>query len=81
MKVYEPKANTSSETIRRYGRFADRGADPDVAARAWTEAGFARALAATRTRAGAGEFHTIAQTVPTGAHTPRQGAARCLSSR
>jgi hypothetical protein len=108
VKVYEPKANTSSETIRRYGRFADRGAAPEVAAQAWTDAGFADAMtarwldarcfdaeaaralaelgvapeqAATRTRDGAGEIDTIAHKVANGDLTPRQGAARCLSSR
>jgi hypothetical protein len=30
----------SVETIRRFGELADRGADPAVAARAWSQAGF-----------------------------------------
>jgi hypothetical protein len=40
MKVYEPAARTSVETIRQYGELATRGGDPGVAARAWTDAGF-----------------------------------------
>lgn len=40
MKVYEPAAKTSVETIKRYGELADRGGDPGAAAKAWTEAGF-----------------------------------------
>jgi hypothetical protein len=33
-------ARTSVDTITRYGDLADRGEDPAVAAKAWTEAGF-----------------------------------------
>jgi hypothetical protein len=40
MRVYEPPATTSAETIRRYGELADRGGPAEAAARAWTEAGF-----------------------------------------
>lgn len=40
MRVYEPPARTSAETIRRYGELADRGGTVEVAAQAWTEAGF-----------------------------------------
>jgi len=40
MKVYEPKPNTGAETIREYGELADRGGDAEVAAQAWTDAGF-----------------------------------------
>ena len=40
MKIYEPPVETSVETIKRYGELADRGGDPEVAAKAWTEAGF-----------------------------------------
>ncbi|MDQ6821695.1 MAG: hypothetical protein M3076_15400 [Actinomycetota bacterium] len=40
MKVYKPAANTSIETIKRYGQFADRGSHAAVAAQAWTDAGF-----------------------------------------
>lgn len=40
MRVYYPKARTSVETIRRFGEFADRGGDPDVAAKAWADARF-----------------------------------------
>ncbi len=40
MEVYEPPARTNAETIRRHGELADRGGDAEVAARAWTEAGF-----------------------------------------
>lgn len=108
MEIYEPVARTSVETIRRYGQLADRGGAAEVAAQAWTEAGFgdemtaswlearcfdasaARALAdlgvtpkqaAVRTRDGGGYTDTIACKVAGGDLTPRQGAARCLSSR
>lgn len=40
MKVYEPAARTSVETIKRYGQFAVRGGTAEAAARAWTDAGF-----------------------------------------
>ncbi len=33
-------ARTSVDTIARYGDLADRGEDPAVAAKAWTDAGF-----------------------------------------
>ncbi|MGI8749717.1 MAG: hypothetical protein ACR2J6_04075 [Thermoleophilaceae bacterium] len=109
MKVYEPPARTSAETIKRYGQLADRGEAPEVAAQAWTDAGFddemtarwlegrcfdaqaARALAelgvtpeqaGARTRDGGdGSIGTIAGKVANGDLTPRQGAARTLSSR
>jgi hypothetical protein len=38
--VYEPAPKTNIETIARYGHFADRGAGAEVAAQAWTDAGF-----------------------------------------
>jgi hypothetical protein len=109
MRVYEPPARTSRETIERYGQLADRGEVPEVAAQAWTDAGFddavtarwlcarcfdaraARALAelgvtpeqaAVRTRdGGEGQIGTIGWKVANGDLTPRQGAARSLSSR
>lgn len=109
MRVYEPTPITGAATIRRYGELADRGGDPEVAARAWTDAGFddegtsrwlaarcfdpqaARQLAdagvipeqaAKRTRDGGGDYiDTIAFKVASGDLTPRQGAARTLSSR
>jgi hypothetical protein len=109
MRVYEPPAKTSVETINRYGELACWGATAEDAARAWTEAGFddritarwlearcfdpdaAGALAAlgvspeqasVRTRDGGGKYiDTIAYKVANGDLTPRQGAARCLSSR
>jgi len=40
MEIYEPPVETSVETIKRYGELADRGGDPGVAAKAWSEAGF-----------------------------------------
>lgn len=40
MKIYEQPAKTSAETIMRYGELAARGGEPDVAAKAWTDAGF-----------------------------------------
>jgi hypothetical protein len=109
MRVYEPAAKTSIETIKRYGHLADRGGVAEVVAQAWTDAGFedemtarwldarcfdpraARALtelgvtpeqAAARTRDGGGGYiDTIGCKVANGDLTPRQGAARSLSSR
>ncbi len=108
MKEYWPAAETSVETIKRYGELADRGGEPDAAAQAWTGAGFddettarwldarcfdaaaARALAdmgvspsqaATRTRDGGDYLDTIAYKVANGDLSPRQGAARSMSSR
>lgn len=34
------RSRTSVDTIARYGELADRGEDPAVAAKAWTDAGF-----------------------------------------
>ena len=34
------QSRTSVDTIGRYGELADRGEDPAVAAKAWTDAGF-----------------------------------------
>ena len=34
------RSQTSVDTIARYGEFADRGRNPAVAARAWSDAGF-----------------------------------------
>ena len=39
-------SRTSVDTITRYGDLADRGEDPAVAAKAWTDAGFDDAMAA-----------------------------------
>ena len=39
-------ARTSVDTITRYGDLADRGEDPAVAAKAWTDAGFDDEMAA-----------------------------------
>ena len=33
-------ARTSADTIRRYGDLAERGEEPEAAAKAWTAAGF-----------------------------------------
>ncbi|MDQ6606120.1 MAG: hypothetical protein M3Z06_06180 [Actinomycetota bacterium] len=46
MKIYEPARRTGSETIRRYGELAERGASAETAAEQWTEAGFDDALTA-----------------------------------
>jgi len=40
VEIYEPAARTSVETIKRYGEFADRGETPELAAQAWSDAGF-----------------------------------------
>jgi hypothetical protein len=34
------RSRTKVDTINRYGELADRGEDPAVAAKAWTDAGF-----------------------------------------
>ncbi|MEA2193943.1 MAG: hypothetical protein QOG42_377 [Solirubrobacteraceae bacterium] len=34
------KSRTTADTITRFGELADRGGDPDEAAKAWTDAGF-----------------------------------------
>ncbi len=34
------RSGTSVDTIARFGELADRGGDPAVAAKAWTDAGF-----------------------------------------
>ncbi len=51
------------------------------AARALADMGVAPKQAAQRTRDGGGYVDTIAYKVASGDLTPRQGAARCLSSR
>jgi len=45
MKVYY-SASKIVETIRQFGELADRGGDPDVAAKAWANAGFDDAMTA-----------------------------------
>lgn len=40
MEVYEPAARTGATTIRHHGELADRGGDPEAAAKAWTDVGF-----------------------------------------
>jgi hypothetical protein len=40
MRIHYPKARMNVETIRRFGELADRGGDPEVAAKAWADAGF-----------------------------------------
>ena len=44
MKVYEPEAKTSVETIKQCGELADQVGDADAAAKAWTKAGFDDAM-------------------------------------
>lgn len=46
MKVYEPAAETSVQTIKRYGSLAERDGTAEGAARAWTDAGFADQMTA-----------------------------------
>lgn len=57
-----------------------RGFDP-AAAHALAEMGVTPEQAGKRTRDGSGNPDTIAHKVSNGDLTPRQGAARCLSSR
>jgi len=40
MRIYGATPETNVATIEKYGALADRGGDPQVAARAWTAAGF-----------------------------------------
>ena len=40
MKEYWPTPTTGADTIREFGELADRGKDPELAAQAWTDAGF-----------------------------------------
>lgn len=40
MKIYELPVKTHAETISRFGELADRGGAAEVAAEAWTKAGF-----------------------------------------
>ncbi|MDQ6775687.1 MAG: hypothetical protein M3071_05565 [Actinomycetota bacterium] len=40
MKIYELPVKTHRETIEKFGELADRGGSADVAAQAWTKAGF-----------------------------------------
>ena len=40
MRIYELPVETHAETIRRFGELADRGGSAEVAAQAWTKAGF-----------------------------------------
>ena len=49
MEIYEqaqPAPKTSIETLKRYPQLADRSGDPEVAAQAWTDAGFDDAVTA-----------------------------------
>lgn len=40
MSTHWGQSRTSVDTIARFGELADRGEDPAVAAKAWTDAGF-----------------------------------------
>ncbi len=40
MSTHWGRSRTSVDTIARFGELADRGEDPAVAAKAWTDAGF-----------------------------------------
>ncbi len=62
-------------------RWLDARCFDPAAARALADTGVAPAQAAKRTRDGGGYVDTIAYKVANGDLTPRQGAARCLSSR
>lgn len=47
MKVYEPARRTGVETIRQYGKLADRDGSAEIAAQQWTEAGFDDSMTAS----------------------------------
>jgi hypothetical protein len=51
VKVYEPDRRTGVETIRRYGKLADRDGSAEIAAQRWTQAGFDDAMTARWLRA------------------------------
>ncbi len=40
MRIHEPPPETSVETIKRFGEFADRGGSAEDAAKAWSDAEF-----------------------------------------
>ncbi|PZS09720.1 MAG: hypothetical protein DLM64_10070 [Solirubrobacterales bacterium] len=75
MKIYEPPASTSAETIRRYGELADRGEGAAAVAQAWTEAGFSDELTAKWLEARCFDPGAARALSELGV-TPRQAAAR-----
>ena len=75
MKVYEPPAKTSVETIKQFGELADRGGDPGVAAQAWTDARFDDATTARWLKARCFDAQAARALADMGV-TPEQAAAR-----
>lgn len=75
MKVYEPPAETSVETIKRFGELADRGGDPGVAAQAWTDARFDDAMTARWLKARCFDADAARALADMGV-TPEQAAVR-----
>lgn len=75
MRVYGPTAKTSVETIKRYGELADRGGAAEVAAQAWTDAGFDDATAARWLEARCFDAQAAYALAELGV-TPGQAAAR-----
>lgn len=51
MKIYPAVEKTGPQTIAGFGEFAERGRGPEVAAQAWTDAGFGDEMTARWLRA------------------------------
>ncbi|MGI8712116.1 MAG: hypothetical protein ACR2NR_02830 [Solirubrobacteraceae bacterium] len=75
MKVYAPAALTSIETIKQYGQLAARGGEAQVAARAWTDAGFDDQVTARWLHARCFDAQAARALADLGV-TPEQAAAR-----
>jgi hypothetical protein len=75
MKVYELPVKTHAETIRRFGELADRGGAADVAAQAWTKAGFGDEMTARWLQARCFEPDAARALTELGV-TPEQAAVR-----
>ncbi len=75
MRVYEPAARTSIETIKRYGQLADRGGDAELVAQAWTDAGFADEITGRWLQARCFDARAARALAELGV-TPEQAAAR-----
>ncbi len=75
MEVYEQPARTSVATIRRYGDLADRGGTSEVAAQAWTDAGFDDDMTASWLEARCFDANAARALAELGV-TPEQASAR-----
>lgn len=75
MEVYGPAAKTGVETIRRYGQLADRVGTAEVAAKTWTDAGFADEMTARWLEARCFDVEAASALAELGV-TPEQAAVR-----